>query len=78
MEKYQDELKAHLMATDETFRHLAEQHAEYKKKIEQIEAKPRLTPEDEIEEHRLKKLKLRLKDQMIEIMARYNKTEHVA
>jgi uncharacterized protein YdcH (DUF465 family) len=78
MERNQDELKAHLMATDETFRRLAEQRAEYKKKIEQIEAKPRLTPEDEIEEHRLKKLKLHLKDQMTEIMARYNKTEHVA
>ena len=78
MERNQDELKAHLMATDDTFRRLAEQHAEYKKQIEQIEAKPRLTPEDEIEEHRLKKMKLRLKDQMTEIMARYNKTEHVA
>ena len=78
MERNQDELKAHLMVTDVTFRRLAEQHAEYKKQIEQIEAKPRLTPEDEIEEQRIKKLKLRLKDQMTEIMARYNKTEHVA
>lgn len=78
MERNQDELKAHLMATDESFRRLAEQHAEYKKQIEQIEAKPRLTPEDEIEEQRIKKLKLRLKDQMTDIMARYNRTEHVA
>ena len=29
MENTQDELKAHLMKTDEEFRHLAEQHAEY-------------------------------------------------
>ncbi len=77
MEKVQDELKAHLMATDDTFRHLAEQHAEYKKEIEAIEAKSHLTYEDEVEEHRLKKLKLHLKDQMTEIMARY-KTQHVA
>lgn len=77
MEKNQDELKAHLMATDENFRRLAEQHAEYKKKIEIIEAKAHLTSEDEVEEQRLKKLKLRLKDQMTGIMARY-KTEHVA
>jgi uncharacterized protein YdcH (DUF465 family) len=77
MERNQDDLKAHLMATDEVFRRLAEQHAEYKKKVEAIEAKQRLTDEDEAEEHRLKKLKLRLKDQMTEIMARY-KTEHVA
>jgi uncharacterized protein YdcH (DUF465 family) len=77
MERIQDDLKAHLMATDEVFRRLADQHADYKKKVEAIEAKHHLTDEDEAEEHRLKKLKLHLKDQMTEIMARY-KTEHVA
>jgi uncharacterized protein YdcH (DUF465 family) len=30
-----------------------------------------VTPEDEVEEHRIKKLKLRVKDQMNEIMSRY-------
>ncbi len=73
----QDDLKAHLMATDENFRKLAEQHAEYKKQIEAIEAKPHVTPQDEDEEHRLKKLKLRVKDQMNEILARY-RAEKVA
>ncbi len=73
----QDELKAHLMATDESFRQLAQQHAEYKRQIEAIEAKEHLTEEDEVEEHRIKKLKLSLKDQMTEILARY-KTQHVA
>jgi uncharacterized protein YdcH (DUF465 family) len=73
----QDELKAHLMATDETFRHLAEQHAEYHHKLEALEAKSHLTEEDEAEEHRLKKLKLHLKDQMTEILSRC-RAEHVA
>ena len=73
----QDELKAHLMATDETFRQLCEQHAEYHRQLDAIEAKHHLTEQDEAEEHRLKKLKLRLKDQMTEIMSRY-KTQHVA
>jgi uncharacterized protein len=77
MERNQDELKAHLMATDETFRRLAEEHAEFEKQIQAIEAKPHVTAEDELEEHRLKKLKLRLKDQMSEIMARY-RAQHVA
>ena len=77
MERNQDELKAHLMATDEAFRRLAAQHAEFKKQIEAIEAKAHLTPEDEVEEIRLKKLKLHLKDQMSEIMARY-RTQSVA
>src|SRR5579864_1854924 len=77
MENTQEELKAHLMNTDEEFRHLAEQHAQYHKQLEALEAKPRLTPEEELEEHRLKKLKLRLKDQMNGIMSRY-RAQHVA
>lgn len=71
MEKNQDELRAHLMATNEEFRSLAEKHAAYHKQLEAIEAKPRMTMEDEAEEQRLKKQKLRLKDQMNAILARY-------
>ena len=71
MENTQDELRAHLMKTDEDFRHLAEQHAQYHTQLEALEAKPHLTPEEELEEHRLKKLKLRLKDQMNGIIGRY-------
>jgi uncharacterized protein YdcH (DUF465 family) len=77
MENTQDELKAHLMKTDEEFRRLAEQHAQYHKELEALEAKPRLTPEEELEEHRLKKLKLRLKDQMNAILSR-NRAQNVA
>jgi uncharacterized protein YdcH (DUF465 family) len=73
----QDDLRAHLMATDESFRQLAEQHAAYHKQLEEIEAKPRLTTQDEDDEHRIKKLKLRVKDQMNEILARY-KAQNVA
>jgi uncharacterized protein YdcH (DUF465 family) len=71
MEQAQTELKAHLMATSEEFRQLAAQHAEYDRMLDAIEAKPHVTPEDEVEEHRIKKLKLRVKDQMNEVMARY-------
>ena len=77
MEQSQTELKAHLMATSEEFRQLAAQHAEYDRLLDAIEAKPHVTPEDEVEEHRIKKLKLRVKDQMNEVMARY-KSEKVA
>lgn len=71
MENTQEELKAHLMATDEEFRHLAEQHAQFHTQLEALEAKPHLTPEEEIEEHRLKKMKLRIKDQMNGIISRH-------
>ncbi len=71
MENTQDELKAHLMESDEEFRRLAEQHLQYHVQLEALEAKTHLTPQEEIEEHRLKKLKLRLKDQMNGIISRY-------
>ena len=67
----QEELKAHLMETEPEFRRLADEHAAYKRLLDAIESKGHLTLDDEAEENRLKKLKLRLKDQMIEFMARY-------
>lgn len=66
-----EDLKAHLLTINEQFRSLAEQHAQLKKQIEEIESKPHVTESDELEEQRLKKLKLRIKDQMNEIMAQY-------
>jgi uncharacterized protein YdcH (DUF465 family) len=71
MEQAQTELKARLMATSEEFRQLVAQHAEYDRLLDAIEAKPHVTPEDEVEEHRIKKLKLSIKDQMNEMIARY-------
>jgi uncharacterized protein YdcH (DUF465 family) len=73
----QDELKAHLMATNEEYRSLAEKHAQYKKRVEAIEAKSPMSLEDEAEEQRLKKQKLRFKDEMNAIVARY-RTQQVA
>ena len=66
-----EELKAHLLEINEQFRTLAGQHAQLKQKIEEIESKPHVTPADEIEEQRLKKLKLHAKDAMNQILARY-------
>ncbi len=77
MEQALTELKAHLMATSEEFRQLAAQHAGFERQLDAIEAKPHVTPEDEVEEHRIKKLKLRVKDQMNEILAQ-SKAEKVA
>jgi uncharacterized protein YdcH (DUF465 family) len=71
----EEELKAHLLSTDEQFRHLCEQHARLKHEIQEIESKPHVTEADELEEQRLKKLKLHLKDQMNSILAQ---SRHVA
>ena len=67
----QEELKAHLMQTNEGFRDLINQHHEYDVLVDRLESKPALTAEEEIEEHRLKKLKLQLKDQMEQIVSEY-------
>lgn len=63
-----EELKAHLLSTNEQFRTLAQQHAHLKHLVEILESKPHLTSEEEIEEQRLKKLKLQTKDLMTEIL----------
>ncbi|MGH9674751.1 MAG: DUF465 domain-containing protein [Bryobacteraceae bacterium] len=71
MEKTTEELKAQLLATDEGYRRLAEQHSLYDRQLVELESKPRLTEAEQMEEVRLKKLKLRAKDQMMQMLARF-------
>ena len=66
----QDDLKAHLLATDEHFRTLCEQHAQYSRLVDDIESKGHVTETEEFEEQRLKKLKLHLKDEINEMIVR--------
>ena len=73
-----EELKAHLMTTNEDFRRLAEQHSDYARKLDALEAQAHLTDQEQLEETRLKKLKLRLKDQMEAIIAQYRQQQQVA
>ncbi len=73
----EDEIKAHLLATNERFRELAQQHAQLSRQIDDIEARARVSDADEVEEQRLKKLKLSAKDQMNEILADHRHS-HVA
>jgi uncharacterized protein YdcH (DUF465 family) len=72
-----DEIKAHLMQTNERFRALAHQHSEYKRKVEELEAQHAPSTEQELEEHRLKKLKLHLKDEMEQMVSEY-KLQHAS
>ncbi|HTS61050.1 MAG TPA: DUF465 domain-containing protein [Candidatus Acidoferrales bacterium] len=65
----QEELKAHLMATNEEYRRLASQHSEYAQKLDELESHSHPTEQEQLEEVRLKKLKLRLKDQMEAIVS---------
>lgn len=72
-----EEIKAHLMQTNERYRDLMRQHHEYNVLVDELESKIALTPQEEIEEHRLKKLKLHLKDEMELMVSEYN-LQHAA
>jgi len=63
--------KDHLLASDEQFRKLATEHSEYANRLESLTQKRYLTEDEKMEEVRLKKLKLRLKDQMESLERRY-------
>jgi uncharacterized protein len=66
----------HLLATHEQFRQLAQEHSEYEQRLLSLTHKRYLTDDEKLEEIRLKKLKLRLKDQMQSIERQYQ--EHVS
>jgi uncharacterized protein YdcH (DUF465 family) len=73
----QEEIKAHLMQTSEHFRDLLNKHHQYDELVAQLDSKHVLSAEEEIEEHRLKKIKLRLKDEMEQMVSDY-RFQHVA
>jgi len=56
--------KDQLLASHDEFRKLAQEHTQYAQRLELLTQKRYLTEDEKLEEVRLKKLKLRLKDQM--------------
>ena len=73
-----DDLRAHLMQSNEEFRRLATQHSEYKQKLKEFASRHYLTEDEQLEEIRLKKLKLRLKDQMEQILDQSRRAHNAA
>lgn len=65
-----------LMANHEEFRKLVTEHTQYSQRLDSLTGKRFLTDDEKLEEVRLKKLKLRLKDQMESIERQYK--QHVA
>jgi len=53
-----------LLASHEEFQRLVQEHSQYSQRLESLTQKRYLTDDEKLEEIRLKKLKLRLKDQM--------------
>jgi uncharacterized protein YdcH (DUF465 family) len=63
------------MANNPEYRSLREEHIRYGSQLNQLATKVFLTEEEKVEEVRLKKLKLRVKDQM-ELLVRQAQTVH--
>ena len=58
------ELEAKNLPDGEAIQELEAQHRRYSEQLEALIQKPYLSPEEQLEEVRLKKLKLHLKDRM--------------
>jgi uncharacterized protein len=70
------QIRESLLASDAEFRRLAEEHSECESQLEQISKQSYLSVEDLLQEVALKKTKLRLKDRMELIVARYQHPAH--
>jgi uncharacterized protein len=59
-----DSVREQLLASHEEFRRLAEEHHQHCQRLHSLIEKRYLTEDEKLEEVRIKKVKLRLKDQM--------------
>jgi uncharacterized protein len=71
-------VRDHLIATHEEFKKLVQEHSQYSQRLESLTQKRFLSEDEQLEEVRLKKLKLRLKDQMEMIEQRFRRDHQVA
>ena len=68
-------VREQLMVGNEEYQRLRAEHARYKIQLNELSAKAHLSAEEQTEELRLKKLKLRVKDQM-ELLVRQAQAVH--
>ena len=67
----EEELVSRLMKEDEDFIKIKKSHTELAVQLDEIEKKPFLTPQDEIEIKIIKKKKLAYKDEMEKILRKH-------
>lgn len=73
MTSREEELIERLMRENEEFRKAKMAHRELAEQLEELERRPYLTPQEEMEIKIIKKKKLALKDQMERILIHYRK-----
>ena len=71
MPKDFEELKRDLLQSDDEYRQLATRHHDLDEQIHNLAARHYLTEPEQLEEVRLKKVKLHLKDQMESILRKH-------
>ena len=71
MEKRDIELIEKYSPVDEELRRQIEDHRRYEEILENLSKRAYLSPEDEIEEKRVKKLKLKGRDRIEQILSKY-------
>jgi uncharacterized protein len=69
-----DPVREQLLASHEEFRRLAQEHSQYSQRLHSLIEKRYLTEDEKLEEVRIKKVKLRLKDQMHMIEQEYRRS----
>ncbi len=71
------QVRDQLLASNENFRKLLEEHSQYSQRLEALITKKYLSEDEKLEEVRLKKLKLRLKDQMESLEQQFRSSHQV-
>jgi hypothetical protein len=72
------QVKDLLITQSEEFRKLLQEHSQYSQRLDALIQKRFLSDDEKLEEVRLKKLKLRLKDQMEFLEQQYRRDHQVA
>jgi uncharacterized protein YdcH (DUF465 family) len=73
----EEEIKDHLMSANPEFRRLVEEHRQYEGQLNQLLNRHHMTEQDHLEEIKLKKKKLQLKDQMNSMIQKFrNELSH--
>ncbi len=68
MSSLTEAIREQLMATDSEYQRLCREHTRYDTELDQLTSKAYLSEQEKMEEVRLKKLKLRVKDQMEQLV----------